>query len=625
MRNAEITPSKIRGRGNLMEQKLKTDFTTSGCVIDETDLKPTFGGVGFNAFRISVPTYQLFMNISASPVSINPEANSTITATLEDVDGLPVANHSVIFQEKIDNVWITLGSEAVRTDVNGVAEYVYTSNTGGTKTIRAITYRQGEYGEAEKQLTLFVYIPTNLVLSPSVVNITEYGMANITATLKNSDSNALISGRNVDFINNNRVIGSALTNSSGVATLNINASMLEEESEHYFYYDDMSTNKTSDYVFDSNRSNFVANPPTITLVKNPDHILVNLQKSSVGATGESYYLIDDFASDNFTYTVTIEKTSDFAGFSTVIFNETKDKAVLYQFSGSSNVIYMGTMSRPNTSGAWTLTSIGQNTISLTNGEEYIFELIREDNTVTSNFIRKTDGTVLATRSGTLPAGFTDDVHIGMGFCNFNTGNNNLTKTLIKEVKCIAGGGVEMIFLDDCTGTVIADKYTATNPSTVEYTTLTETINGETVNVPCIKTNNAGRLILDIPDVEGNFEMYFDMMRGSTSTTTNYLRVDYYEDSTFQNGYASGNTNSNRNCVIHKQVNGTHTSISSSINIPAQTWVPMRISVVDGVHTLENLNTGEIVTANENTRDTGSISLFYTSINNYIKNIIIKEA
>lgn len=391
-----------------------------------------------------------------------------------------------------------------------------------------------------------------------------------------------------------------------------------EGPEPYLYIDDMSTDKRSDYVLDSYRLNFISSPPTITLDKNPTNITVNLQKASASANGEAYYLIKDFTSNSFKYEVTIEKTADFNSFSTVIFNETKDKAVLFQYSGASNTTYLGTMIKNGSN--WSLTSIGSNNVALTNGEEYIFELTRENNTITSRFIQKSNSSVLSTRTGLLPSGFNDNVNIGVGFSNLTTNNNNISKTVIKGILAdTIGGGGTVIFSDDCTNQNINTKYTASAPATVEYTTLSDT---EGI-INCIKATGNGRITPLIPDLDTNFKMLFDLQKAQTG---GYCQLEYYNNSELANrsGYVTANTGTTGNCTIHKRTNGTASQLSSSFVLSANQWATFELTVINGTHTLKRVDTGQTLTVNDTTRNNGSVSFMYGSGTHYIKNIIIQE-
>jgi hypothetical protein len=91
--------------------------------------------------------------VSATPVNV--DGKSTVTATLKDAAGSPVANANIRFNSSLGNI----DSESV-TDAYGVATAVFTLMEAGTAQIEAVSATGGSYGKTSVE----VEVPTQTLI-----------------------------------------------------------------------------------------------------------------------------------------------------------------------------------------------------------------------------------------------------------------------------------------------------------------------------------------------------------------------------------------------------------------------------------------------------------------------------
>ena len=164
--------------------------------------------VAINTIPTTIPT-----TIIVAPVSGLNGKTVNLIATLTDSDSNPVSGASVQF-----NVNGTIiGS--VNTDTNGIATLSYTiTQTSGTYTILANYFGNNTYAASSNTNKLDVnFTPTNVIVNALTGNKGE--TVNLTATLTDTEHQLAISGETIKFLINGNLVGSAVTNSNGIATL----------------------------------------------------------------------------------------------------------------------------------------------------------------------------------------------------------------------------------------------------------------------------------------------------------------------------------------------------------------------------------------------------------------------
>ena len=108
---------------------------------------------------------------------------------------------------------------SVNTDTNGIATLSYTIiQTSGTYTILANYFGNNTYAASSNTNKLDVNsTPTNVIVNDLTGNKGE--TVNLTATLTDTVHQLAISGETIKFLINGNLVGSAVTNSNGIATL----------------------------------------------------------------------------------------------------------------------------------------------------------------------------------------------------------------------------------------------------------------------------------------------------------------------------------------------------------------------------------------------------------------------
>ena len=175
---------------------------------------------GDTIYQAKNSTNNLTVNYIPTNLSVNPLNGYygdlvNLTATLTDnVHSVPVVGRNVSFSVNGSVVGSAL------TDASGMAMLGYNvALTAGSYQILAQFAGDTIYSASNANNNLMVsQTPTGLVVSP----ISSYygDLTNLTATLTDLHNNLPVVGRNVSFSVNGSVVGSALTDASGIATLN---------------------------------------------------------------------------------------------------------------------------------------------------------------------------------------------------------------------------------------------------------------------------------------------------------------------------------------------------------------------------------------------------------------------
>ena len=164
-------------------------------------------------------TNNLTVNFTPTNMSVTPVTGYygdlvNLTANLTDsVHGVPVVGKNVTFSVNGSSVGSAL------TDASGLATLGYNvALTMGSYQILAAFAGDTIFSGSSNNSNLIVnQIPTNLIISP-VSGYYGY-LVNLTATLTDLHNNITVAGKNVSFSFDGTVIGSALTDASGIAAL----------------------------------------------------------------------------------------------------------------------------------------------------------------------------------------------------------------------------------------------------------------------------------------------------------------------------------------------------------------------------------------------------------------------
>jgi len=163
---------------------------------------------------VNVEKLSTSITLTLDPSSVKIGGSSTFTAKLIDGNGNPVANQAISFS--VENA--SIGS--ANTNSSGEATQTYTANVNaGTYAVNAYfagTVEDYKPSTATKNLTVEPFKTTLVLDVPSSAMLGD--MVTIKATLKDEKSNPL-QNMDVEFQINEKTIGSAKTDSSGIASI----------------------------------------------------------------------------------------------------------------------------------------------------------------------------------------------------------------------------------------------------------------------------------------------------------------------------------------------------------------------------------------------------------------------
>ncbi len=167
----------------------------------------------------------IVLQVISNPTQIVTGATSTITAYLTiNSNG---QNTTLLYPGSSipDGILVNFTSDllgsvnpAQSTTLNGLANTTYTACSAGLSAVSATV--NGQNVTTNISINNATAIPTAISVNP-IIGYNGY-TTNIIATLTNSENNLPISGKTIKFYLNNTLIGTALTNSNGTATLPYN-------------------------------------------------------------------------------------------------------------------------------------------------------------------------------------------------------------------------------------------------------------------------------------------------------------------------------------------------------------------------------------------------------------------
>ncbi len=164
----------------------------------------------------------IVLRVTGNPNQINSGTTSIITADLNhNSNGIDVTS---LYSGKTvpDGINVNFSCDSLgtvnplnNTTVNGAATTIFTGNSPGVSVVRALVDSQNV--TTNVSIVTPTAIPTAITVTPT----TGYkGIpANLIATLRDTKNNLPLAGKTIRFSVNGTFLGTALTNSSGVATL----------------------------------------------------------------------------------------------------------------------------------------------------------------------------------------------------------------------------------------------------------------------------------------------------------------------------------------------------------------------------------------------------------------------
>ena len=198
----EVIPSEVRGYGNIVEAKSLSDF-----VPVESDLV-----YSENVYSLTAVS-GVHISLTASSSSINVGSSVTLTATVIDGD-TPVSGETVTFYDGETS----LGTDT--TDSDGVATLSTSSLSIGSHSCTAVydEYTSNVVTVTVSDVPVPSYDGVSLTSDKSILSYADSDSCTLTAQLLDGSSSASVSGVTVEFFNGSTSLGTAETNSSGVAT-----------------------------------------------------------------------------------------------------------------------------------------------------------------------------------------------------------------------------------------------------------------------------------------------------------------------------------------------------------------------------------------------------------------------
>jgi len=186
---------------------------------------------GSTDYGSSSATSNLIVNLLDTTLTINApsvkvEATATITTTLKDENGNPISEASIDCYLYEDDTWTKISSET--TDAVGEASITRTFDTAGDYQIKIVYAGSTNHNNVDATATLIISQFTT-TLTIDVPSATQGKECSLKATLKDEEGNPL-QNIDVDFCiyedNDWKKIGSAKTDSNGVASLSYSPSTL---------------------------------------------------------------------------------------------------------------------------------------------------------------------------------------------------------------------------------------------------------------------------------------------------------------------------------------------------------------------------------------------------------------
>ena len=205
-----VSPSKVRGFGNIVSPKDEDDFEPVECTIDETS--DTINGVSMTVYLLEPDLSEsTTLTVTSSSSTLVLDGTVTISATLKDSSNVAISGATVTFKEGTT----TLGTGT--TNSSGIATYTYTGTTTGSHTVSGVYGGDSTYASSTGSVSVTVNKKsTSTSLTTSSASVTVGTSVTLTATV--TTSSTPIEGLTVTFKDGNNTLGTGTTNSSGVAT-----------------------------------------------------------------------------------------------------------------------------------------------------------------------------------------------------------------------------------------------------------------------------------------------------------------------------------------------------------------------------------------------------------------------
>ena len=217
------------------------------------------------------------------------------------------------------------------------------------------------------------------------------------------------------------------------------------------------------------------------------------------------------------------------------------------------------------------------------------------------------------RNGQVIGGRNVNFYNGSALLGSATTDNNGIATLSINNPLLVQNPDTFIFSDDMSGSNPQDKYNVSGNIQLSYVTF----GGRRA----LKLDNNGFAYLKNVTLPANFVMRYDLYRVSSATTDNNIELKYNQQDA--NNRCTVNHANSPVVALQKQKNGTWSDIDTD-RIPQLIggWVRYELRVVNGRHTLKNLDTGEYLSGVENDLLGGSIYFTKTTGLYYVSNITI---
>ena len=247
-----ITPNEVRGYGNIILPKNVSDFDTALTLDTDTE---TINGTTYTVYTLTDEIVSITCTVDNATITLGGDV--TLTATLLDEDDDPITSATVYFRHGAE----TIGTGT--TNNSGVATYTYTPLVGGTFAFNA-SYK----GKASTPVSVTVN-RLNPTITLSSTGNNYYG-ENITFTARLSYNEEGLDGNVISFTESGVVLGTALTDINGEASLTLNNLSLGQHT--------LSATSTANDSFNAKTSS------SVSVTVNEDN---QLQVYSVGLSGNS--------------------------------------------------------------------------------------------------------------------------------------------------------------------------------------------------------------------------------------------------------------------------------------------------------------------------------------------------
>ncbi len=208
----KVYPRRVRGLGNVLNKLDRDDFELYKSEVRQGDGKVLQEGVELGVFKMQLVLKEVLITVTGE-TSYAPNESTTLTFTLTTKDtGEPVPNVDIFIFE--DN--LSWGN--VETNDEGKATFTYSSTLKGLHVLEIFSNNQNGFGGVHKTLNVYCQKDSGVTLSASPTPAYLTDPIILTATLKNTNDNEVLSGRTITFYDGDEAIGTAITNDEGEAT-----------------------------------------------------------------------------------------------------------------------------------------------------------------------------------------------------------------------------------------------------------------------------------------------------------------------------------------------------------------------------------------------------------------------